>query len=219
MGVGSVLIVGASRGIGLELARQYAAAGWTTHATVRQPAPSGTFHEGTTVHALDVTNGAQIAALAAAFEAGEIDVLIHNAGIKGDRLPRAEVVAVNVDAPFAVIDALRPAVRRSSMRKIMLVSSQLGSRERFGGGRMPADNYGYSKCLLNDRYRAAESGWRAEGLASAIVHPGWVRTDMGGASAPTSVEASARGLRAVVADLMLTNSGRFLTFEGRVHPW
>mmetsp|Transcript_27325 Transcript_27325/g.45575 ORF Transcript_27325/g.45575 Transcript_27325/m.45575 type:complete len:222 (-) Transcript_27325:131-796(-) len=218
--LGSVLIVGASRGIGLELARQYAAAGWKTHVTIRQPVSKDTFLPGTSVHICDVTYAAQIVNLATAFEASNtsIDILIHNAGIKHAE-SRAEIVAVNVDAPFNVAAALMPAVLRSSQRKIMLLSSQLGSRKRFGSGRTPSDDYGYSKCLLNDRYRDEESGWRYKGVASTIVHPGWVRTDMGGSSAPTSVEESVRGLRGVVDQLDLTNSGRFLTFEGRVHPW
>jgi len=214
---GTVLVIGASRGIGLELVKQYAAAGWNTHATVRSMAP-GNFPPTVVVHTLDVTSAEQTAAIADALSNTPIDLVIHNAGIRRAGT-RAEIEAVNVNGPMNSIAALLPVVMASSQKKLCLISSQLGSRERFGGGQVPSDDYGWSKCMLNDRFRAAEGGWRSRGIASTILHPGWVRTDMGGTSAPTTVEESAAGIKRVCDDLNLENSGRFLTFEGIVHPW
>ena len=127
----TVMIIGASRGIGLELARQYAADGWRVHATTRTPAQPG--HLGAlagdiVVHALEVRQAAQIAALAAAVGQEGIDVLIHNAGVSGGGMLRDEVMAINADAPIRVAQALLPAVTRSTEKKIVLMTSQLGAR-------------------------------------------------------------------------------------------
>ena len=116
----TVMIIGASRGIGLELARQYADDGWRVHATVRtpaQPGPLGTLAGDVVLHTLDVRHAAQIAVLAAAVAQEGIDVLIHNAGVSGRGMPRAEVMAINADAPIRVAQALLPAVARRSEKK------------------------------------------------------------------------------------------------------
>jgi NAD(P)-dependent dehydrogenase (short-subunit alcohol dehydrogenase family) len=116
----TVMIIGASRGIGLELVRQYAKDGWRVHATTRtpaQPGPLGALAGDIALHALEVRNAAQIAALAVAVEHEGIDVLIHNAGVSGWGMPRAEVMAINADAPIRVTQALLPAVIRSTEKK------------------------------------------------------------------------------------------------------
>lgn len=215
----SVLIVGASRGIGLGFARSYAADGWKVHATTRNIAKPGELGEvpgDVTLYELDVVNGAQIGALAQAFSNRSLDVLIHNAGIHGDGMPRAAVMRVNAEAPFEVIGALLPAVERGGMKKIAILTSQMGARH---GGRPPSRTYGASKCALNDRFREIEPEWRARGVAAVVFHPGWVKTDMGGSSAPISVRDSVAGMRREIEQLNPEKSGSFLTWKGVVHPW
>jgi NAD(P)-dependent dehydrogenase (short-subunit alcohol dehydrogenase family) len=106
----TVMVVGASRGIGLELARQYAHDGWRVHATTRtpeQPGALGTLAGDVVLHALDVRRDEQITALAAAVAHEGIDVLIHNAGVSGMGMNRQEVMAINADAPIKVTEALQ----------------------------------------------------------------------------------------------------------------
>jgi NAD(P)-dependent dehydrogenase (short-subunit alcohol dehydrogenase family) len=211
-------IIGASRGIGLELVRQYAADGWRVHATTRTPEAPGALGEvegDVVLHGLDVRDAAQTAALVTALSGEALDVLIHNAGIKDDGHSRAEVMRVNAEAPIAVTEALLDAVARAHGR-VVLMSSQVGARR---GSRGSLGDYGDSKAALNDALRARAGAWAKRGVTAIVMHPGWVRTDMGGRSAPVSVEESARGIRAVVAGLSPADSGRFLTWRGDEHPW
>lgn len=214
-----VMIVGASRGIGLEFARQYAAAGWRVHATTRTPAQPGvlgTLAGDVVLHALDVCQETQIAALAAAVTPEGLDVLIHNAGVSGHGMTRDAVLAVNAHAPMAVTQALLPALIHGAEKKIVLMSSQLGARH---GSTRSLGVYGDSKAALNDALRTAAPAWGKAGLIAIVMHPGWVRTDMGGRSAPLSVTASVTGMRQVIARLTPAEHGRFWTWQGREHPW
>ena len=217
--VPTAAIIGASRGIGLELAAQYAADGWRVHATSRNPTRPGALGEirgDVHIHELEVTDRAQQQALGAALAGEAIDVLIHNAGVYGTFMRTARVHRINAEAPVEVVEALMDAVLRSDQKKIALISSQVGARR---GSRSSLGKYGDSKAALNDRFRARERLWRAAGCLAVVIHPGWVRTDMGGSSASLSVEESARGIRRVMADLDEPGHGRFWTWDGREHPW
>jgi NAD(P)-dependent dehydrogenase (short-subunit alcohol dehydrogenase family) len=215
----TVMVIGASRGIGLELARQYAHDGWRVHATTRtpeQPGALGKLAGDVVIHALDVRHDEQIAALAAAVAHEGIDVLIHNAGVSGRGMGRQEVMAINADAPIKVAEALLSAVQRGNDKKIVLMTSQLGARY---GSKRGLGVYGDSKAALNDKLRALAPAWGCAGLIAIVMHPGWVRTDMGGRSAPLSVEESVRGMRQVIARLTAAEHGRFWTWNGREHAW
>ena len=96
------------------------------------------------------------------------------------------------------------------------MSSQLGARRGATGS---LGDYGDSKAALNDAFRERADAWAARGVRAAVMHPGWVRTDMGGPGAPVSVEESARGIRAVAAGLTREQHGGFFTWRGDVHPW
>lgn len=214
----SVVIIGASRGIGLGFAKAYADDGWEVHATTRTPESPGKLGEirgNVSIYGLDVRNADQIAALARAFEARTIDHLINSAGVLRG-VDRAEMMAVNADAPLNIVGALFDAVARSEQKKIAILTSQMGARH---GGDTPSSPYGESKCILNDRFRAAEPEWRAAGVTSVVFHPGWVATDMGGSSASVSVDESVTGMRRVIAGLTPADSGKFLTWTGAEHPW
>ena len=215
----TVMVIGASRGIGLELARQYAADGWRVHATTRtpdRPGPLGRLAGDVVLHELDVRDDGQIGALTAAVASEGIDLLIHNAGVMDRRLSHDEVMAINAEAPIRVTDALLDAVRRGREKKIVLMTSQLGAR--YGSTRR-LGTYGESKAALNDRFRELAPAWGAEGLLAIVMHPGWVRTDMGGRGATLSVEESVSGMRQLIAGLSAAQHGRFWTWDGREHPW
>lgn len=215
----TVMIIGASRGIGLELARQYAAAGWRVHATTRTPAQPGELGKlsgDIEIHELEVRNADHIAALAKAVASEGIDVLIHNAGVSDRGLSRDEVMHINAEAPIAVTQALLPAVERGAAKKIVLMTSQLGAR--YGSSRR-LHTYGESKAALNDAFRELAPAWGQAGLIAIVMHPGWVRTDMGGAAASLSVEDSVRGIRQVIDGLTPAQHGRFWAWDGREHAW
>ncbi len=197
----TVMIIGASRGIGLELAHQYTEAGWRVHATTRTPAEPGALGElagDVVLHELDVCRADHITTLAKAVESEGIDVLIHNAGVSDRRLNVEEVMRINAEAPIAVTKALLPAVERSGEKKIVLMTSQLGARH---GSSRRLSPYGESKAALNDAFRKLAPAWGRLGLIAIVMHPGWVRTDMGGAGAPLSVEESGSGMRQVIDGL------------------
>lgn len=215
----TAMIIGASRGIGLELVRQYAAAGWRVHATTRTPAQPGALGAlggEVLIHTLDVRHAAPLETLVQAVSTEGIDVLIHNAGVAGRSMNPEEVRRINTEAPIRVAQALLPAVTRSREKKLVVVTSQLGARRGSTGS---LGLYGDSKAALNDAFRAHASAWGRGGLIAIVMHPGWVRTDMGGAGAPLSVEESVYGIRQVIARLTPAHHGRFWTWEGREHPW
>jgi len=215
----TVVIVGASRGIGLELAKQYAKAGWRVHATTRQPQNPGALGQlpgDVVVHELEVRDARHIADLATAIQDEGIDVLIHNAGVPDDDLLAEEVMEINADAPLKVTEALLPALGRGTQKKLLLMTSQLGARR---GSARSLGTYGDSKAALNDAFRERAPEWAREDLITIVMHPGWVRTDMGGPGAPISVEESVTGIIDVIDRLTPTEHGRFWTWNGREHPW
>ncbi len=145
-----------------------------------------------------------------------LDVFIHNAGVSDRRLRLDEVMRINAEAPIAVTRALLPAISRGVEKKIVLMTSQLGAR--YGSSRR-LSIYGESKAALNDAFRELAPAWGRTGLIAIVMHPGWVRTDMGGAAASLSVEESASGVRQVIGDLTPVHHGRFWTWDGREHAW
>jgi NAD(P)-dependent dehydrogenase (short-subunit alcohol dehydrogenase family) len=211
----SVLIIGASRGIGAELARQYLAAGDSVHATVREPSDPGELAGlggDLTLHRLDVRNRDDLSELAEAVS--DLDIIIHNAGIKNGS--REEIMEVNAEAPIVIAEALLNgrALRRNGV--IAIMTSQMGARKDKQGS---LGDYGDSKEALNTEFRARADAWWDRGALAIVVHPGWVRTDMGGSSAPLSVEESADGVRDLIASLTPDQHGRFWTWDAREHPW
>jgi len=212
------LIVGASRGIGAELTRQYLDTGWVVHATVRNPDSPGELADTAghlTLHRLDVRNVAEIDALAAELHGAELDVVIHNAGIyRGN--PRAALMEVNAVAPIRTAEALLTAGAIRPGGVLALITSQMGARR---GSKRSLGDYGDSKAALNDEFRRRAADWHHRGVIAVVIHPGWVRTDMGGPGASIGVDESAEGIRALVAGLRAEHHGRFWTWEGREHPW
>lgn len=225
----SVLVTGANRGIGLEFARQYAAEGWRVFATCRDPANAEALNalDGqVSVHRLDVGDPRNAAVLAAELGGEPIDELINNAGIYGPRGVKLgafdfeawhEVMRVNVIGPIAVADAFIENVAKSERKLIVAVSSGMGSIGRNTGG--TEYKYRSSKAALNMAMKCLAIETAPLGIVCAIISPGWVRTDMGGAKAAISPEESVRGMRAVMARLTPDDTGRFFNHEGAELPW
>jgi NAD(P)-dependent dehydrogenase (short-subunit alcohol dehydrogenase family) len=215
---GSVLIVGASRGIGLELARQYAADGWAVHATTRSLEEPGTLAEidgAVQLHALDVRDRDQITALVGSLPKRGLSVVVHNAGIyRGHTRP--EIMEVNAKAPIAVVQALIDGNRLVNHGRVVLMTSQMGARRGRTGS---LGDYGDSKAALNDEFRLRAPAWKLAGVIGIVMHPGWVRTDMGGSGATLSVEESVAGIRRVIASMSSGDHGRFYSWDGSEHPW
>ena len=224
----TVLITGASRGIGLELVRQYSAGGWRVLACCRHPdvaEPLATITGTVERYRLNVIDDRDVAALRKRLDGQPIDVLINNAGIRigaqdfgsTDVEQWLEVMHVNCVAPVRVCEALAENVAASSQRKMIAITSRLGS---IGDGPDGGD-YAYrtSKAALNMAMvnAAAELGQR--GIAVGLIHPGWVRTDMGGPEAPVGVDASVAGVRRVIDALDLSSTGGFWDYQGNALPW
>jgi NAD(P)-dependent dehydrogenase (short-subunit alcohol dehydrogenase family) len=227
----SVLITGANRGIGLELARQYAADGWRVHACCRNPAGADALvaalkgHDAL-VHPLDVTDAAAIAALRATLEHEPIDVLINNAGIIGGQHQALgdidydvweQTIRTNVFAPYRVAEALVDLVAAGERRIIANVSSLMGSiADNSSGGRYI---YRSSKTALNMVVVNLAQDLAEQGITVLAFHPGWVKTDMGGPNATVTPHESAAGMRKVIAEAGLDQSGGFFNYDGRVLAW
>ena len=222
----TVLITGANRGIGLELARQYTAAGWQVIGTARKPEQAAELRAlNARVLQLDVTDQQSIDRMAAELGEQAIDLLINNAGI----FPRARSItdvdfddvtrtfAVNTLGPMRVSRALLPNLRSGQLKKVVNITSRLGSIGNNSGGGF----YGYreSKAALNMFTRSLANEFGTDGFICIVVHPGWVQTDMGGASATLTVEESAQGIRNVVENLSPDDNGTFWNFDGTPLPW
>lgn len=210
--VRSVLIVGASRGIGLGLVDVHLEDDWVVHATTRDgSAPGGRIDA--MPHRLDVRDQGQLETLVSEMD-GPVDRIIHNAGIM--RSPKSEMMEVNAIAPIRTVDALLGARRLTSGGTVAIMTSQMGARRGRSGS---LGGYGDSKAALNDEFRKRSPQWGSTGAVAVVIHPGWVKTDMGGQGASITVNESVRGIKDVMDRLIVEDHGRFLTWDGRVHPW
>ncbi len=222
----TLVVTGAGRGLGLELARQYAADGWKVIGTVRsEQAASKLKILKAEAYKVDVADRKQVCGLARDLKGEPIDVLFCNAGIAGKRgsAPGSfdyesweEVLRVNLLGPAAVAEALADNVAASGRKVIAMMSSRLGSIAETSGHTLP---YSTSKAALNLLAKGLAAAEAARGIIVVALSPGWVRTDMGGEGAALSPEASVKGLRKVIAGLTISDSGRFLSYDGKSIPW
>jgi NAD(P)-dependent dehydrogenase (short-subunit alcohol dehydrogenase family) len=229
----SILITGANRGLGLTFVKQYAAHGWRIFACCRDPEDAGALNavagaagDTVSVHALDITDGASVAALADELSGQSIDVLLNNAGAyldKGVAFGAADFAAweqtfrINTLGPMRMAEAFVGHVARSERKQIVCISSKMGSQaDNTSGG---AYAYRASKAALNAVVRSLTADLKDQGITAVVFHPGWVATDMGGDTAPVTPAASVHGLREAIEGLSPADSGRFLNYDGSEIPW
>ncbi len=220
------VVTGASRGIGLEFARQLAERGERVIATARKP-EKATALVGLPlrVEPLDVSDAGSVSEFARRLEGTPVDVLIHNAGI-GSAGPGIEGLdmeeieryfSVNSVGPLRITQALLPNLRAGARKLIVGISSGLASLERNNDGGW----YGYraAKAALNMFLRTLAAELRSEGFLCVLLDPGWVRTDMGGPGAPTSPKQSVRAMLKVMDRLSPSENGRFFNSRGKEVSW
>jgi len=232
----TVLITGANRGLGLEWVRQLAGRADRLFATCRRPDDADDLralvdrHPDTIeVFGLDVTDPAVVDAAAERVrrETGALDLLLNNAGINGggrrdrfgdvDADTMTDVLRVNTVGPHLVTQAFADLLRDADGATVVNVTSQLGSIARTSGGAW--HSYKASKAALNMCTRLQAGALEGDDVIVVAMHPGWVRTDMGGASARLSTEESVAGMLDVIAGLSPEDTGRFLAYDGQELPW
>jgi NAD(P)-dependent dehydrogenase (short-subunit alcohol dehydrogenase family) len=231
--VTTVVITGANRGLGLALAKQHLAHGATVIGGCRNPSAAQELTSaGAEVLPLDTGSGASIAAFGKAIGDRPIDVLYNNAGIDARAVGADDgarsaldvtehqfrtVMDVNVLGPLLVVQALVDNLR-SAKGTIINVSSQVGSIEV--AQRIGRDvSYNSSKAALNMLTLKQSQVLRADGVTVIAVHPGWVRSDMGGPTATLDPAESAAGLVTLVDKLTIEETGSFLQWDGSTHCW
>jgi NAD(P)-dependent dehydrogenase (short-subunit alcohol dehydrogenase family) len=230
----TVLITCASRGLGLELAKQYAAAGAGVIACCREPEKATELQElakrsadgRVTVLELDVTDLDHIHRLADDLAGQPIDILINNAGIyprKGERFGSVDGEAwmrtfrTNTIAPLRMCEALIEHVASSARKTIVNITSLMGSI----GDNSSGGSYAYrsSKAALNMVTVSMARDLAPRGVTCLCIHPGWVKTDMGGGEAPIEIPDSVKGMKKVIDGATIAQSGKFFDYEGDELPW
>jgi NAD(P)-dependent dehydrogenase (short-subunit alcohol dehydrogenase family) len=221
----TVFITGANRGIGFELSQRYMAAGWRVLVGVRDPEATQKLLPPIEITALDVADNASVAAFKTKFAADTIDVLINNAGVitpdaqstfNMDFDGFLDTLNINTLGPLRVTQALLPALQRAKAAKIITITSKMGSLSY-----APSDHIAYraSKAAVNKMMQCVATDLKPKGIAVAVVHPGWVRTDMGGSNADIDVGTSAKGIVSVINNLSLATTGQFWNYDGSAIQW
>jgi NAD(P)-dependent dehydrogenase (short-subunit alcohol dehydrogenase family) len=223
----TVLIVGASRGIGQEFVRQYKQSGWRVLATARDGAALDALTQlGAQTYSVDVTEPADIAALGWKLDGEHVDVAIVVSGVYGPRSDGIETITAedfdhvmhtNVRGPMQLMPILLPIVEETG-GVLAVISSKMGSIADSSG--TSGWLYRVSKAALNDALKLASL--EAQSATCVSLHPGWVQTDMGGAHAAIDPTTSVAGMRDVLAQAAASRdafNGRFYQYDGTQLEW
>jgi NAD(P)-dependent dehydrogenase (short-subunit alcohol dehydrogenase family) len=227
-----ILITGANRGLGLEHTRRFVAQGVFVYATARVPPEADDLNQLARqnpalvkVLAYDATNPNAPAQLAAELDNIALDLVLFNAGVNGKRLTFGEIDAdaalqmfqINALAPLKLAEALVQNVAKSERKIYAFQSSLMGSI----GDNGSSGSYAYriSKCALNMAVKNISIDLKAQGVIAVALHPGWVKTRMGGEQAPLSLAESVQGQQQLLGSLTLAQSGGFFNFDGKPLPW
>ena len=227
-----IFLTGANRGIGLEFARQFIARGDRVIASVREPAAATALQElaanasgALEIIALDTTSPEGWCAVAGMLMERSLDLLVNNAGIYRREGPLGEFqyeafresFEVNTLAPLRGLEACLPALRRGTHKKVVTLTSKMGSiTENTSGG---AYAYRTSKTSVNSAMRSAALDLKSEGFTVAVFHPGWVQTEMGGPNALIDVHTSVSSMLKQIDDLRPSETGSFLEWSGGHIGW
>ena len=224
----TLLVTAANRGIGLELARHALDRGWTVFGSVRTEEHAKEtalrLGDGFTPLVFDVTDHDAVRAAAAALDA-PLDILINNAGVIGpddqstlsmDFPGFAKTLEINTLAPLAVAQAFLPHLRRAALGRIVTISSQMAY---MGYAKSDRIAYRASKAAVNKVMQGLSTDLKPEGIVSALIDPGWVRTDMGGSDADNDADIVASGILGVCETLDMRSTGKFYKWTGEERPF
>lgn len=225
----TVVITGANRGLGLEFCRQYLEKDYRVIATCRDKNKAESLNrldcQQLTIAQLDILDQQSVSELGQSVSEKSIDLLINNAGVYGGSSQHLDglelqqwltTVQVNAMSPMFLTRTLLPQLKRSSDPKVAFLTSKMGSMGDNGSG--GSYIYRSSKAALNACIKSFSVDY-ANAIKTVALHPGWVRTDMGGPNGLIEVEESVSGLIQVIDQLDFVNSGRFLDYQGKTIPW
>lgn len=223
----SVLIIGASRGIGLELTRQYVDQGQPVFATYRNESDRIKLRDmGAQTLQLDIHNPNDLAGLAWQLDGERLDTIVMNAGVYGPRESHLrappdpkefdEVMHTNVLGAMRLVPVVAPLLFETA-GTLAFVSSRMGSIAATSASYGAL--YRVSKAAVNMVAKIAHAEYSAQSLRVISLHPGWVRTDMGGPNASVAVEDSVTGLRQIIADRTSYPGGAFYDYQGQSLDW
>ncbi len=228
----TVLITGTNRGLGLEFVKQYLEAGQKVIATARDPASAHElqslrerFPKQLSVYALDVISAESRKQFVKAIGDQPVHLLINNAGVHGgwgqlgslDEAEWLKCLHINSIAPIKMVEALRANLVNAEQATVAILSSKMGSiADNTSGG---SYIYRSSKAALNAAVKSLAVDLESEKIKVVILHPGWVRTDMGGPHGLIDPPTSIGGMRRVLASLTWEQCGTFIAYDGTVIPW
>jgi NAD(P)-dependent dehydrogenase (short-subunit alcohol dehydrogenase family) len=221
------VVTGANRGLGAEWTHQLLEDGWQVYAGYRSELGRLTAlsNENLTTHVLDVQSNDSVE-LFAKNAPLKIDLLVNNAGVADGRWRNLteiddewalEVLNINALGPVRVVKSLYPKMKHNSLTKIAMISSLMASIDDCHMGRSYA--YRASKTALNMFTVSMKKEALEDNISFVILHPGWVKTDMGGDRAPVEIPESVTGMRNVLETRTLENTGEFVQFDGELLPW
>ena len=223
------LITGANRGIGLGLAKHAIEQGYTVIGTARNPEQADELRSlGAQVEALETDSRASVEQLAQRLGDASIDVLVNNAGIFphecddiNDFDPEAyeRVMRVNTLGPILLTQALIPNLERSERKLAVQVTSNLGSITDASKGQMGFLGYRVSKAALNMANATMAHQLKAKSITTVALHPGWVRTDLGGENGDLSIDEATSSIMSTIESLKPTDTGRYVDYKGDELPW
>jgi len=227
----NILITGCNKGIGLALVEKYLAEGWHVYATARKPDEASALlalqsNPHLHIYKLDVGNDIQRKTLESELDGIPLDILLNNAGIWGqmgatfestDEKQWLEGFRINTIAPMQMMQAFAKNVAASELKIMANMSSKMGSIDDNGSG----SSYVYrsTKTALNMISKSAAIDLKTRGISVVILHPGWVRTDMGGAYGEINTQQSAQALHSILDQVTLADSGTFYDIDGSTIAW
>lgn len=223
----TILITGAGRGIGFELAKQALSLGWDVIGAVRSQQAAYKLRadlQDVRVVVFDVTDAEAVAKAASQLNC-PLDILINNAGVispsKQSTLEMdfdgfAYALNVNTLGPLRISQAFLPHLKRGNNARVVTISSKMGSMSYANSDRIA---YRASKAAVNKIVQGLATDLVGESVCAIAMHPGWVQTDMGGPSADIAVEESAAGILEVARNLTIRDTGRFINWDGSLADW
>ena len=223
----NILITGANRGIGLKFA-EILSANNNIYATARDITKADDLEklDNTELLELDLLDKDSIKSFCSELKDIPLDMIINNAGIFQDEQMEETIldpelwldeIMINAIGPVVLSQKLKENIMSGNDKKIIFISSQMGSiDDNYSGGYY---FYRTSKSALNSAAKSLSIDWKADGISVLMLHPGWVRTDMGGSNAKLDIDTSVRKMLDVINSLDMSKTGAFLNYEGKKLEW